>query len=61
MKCLGAVGSGRRGEQLLNIDRIEPISPVAEVATDLDFPPLGEHRTNLLGPQAPQHADHALA
>src|SRR5688572_1039823 len=47
-------------KQLLHIDRIEAIRPVAEVAPDLDLPALGQHRANLVRPQASQHPDHAL-
>src|SRR6185369_4997648 len=61
MASFAAVGSRRGREQLLDIDGIESISPIAEVAADLDLSPLGQDRANLFRTQAAKHPDHALA
>jgi hypothetical protein len=57
------VGSRRSGvgEQLLDVDRIESICPIAEIAANFYMPLLCEHGANLLRPQGSQHADDALA
>ena len=59
-------GSARGGrvrvcrEDLLDVDRIEVIAPIAEVTAHFDASPLRQYRPNFVSTHAAQHPDDPI-